>query len=86
MLAEHASRAPRSEPVPVWCSAASTGEEPYSIAMTLIEALGDTLTPPVHRCIATDIDTSVLAKADAGVYPIEQVEQLVARAPASASS
>lgn len=38
ILAEHARKCP--QPVTVWCSAASTGEEPYSIAMTLIEALG----------------------------------------------
>jgi len=58
----------------VWCSASSTGEEPYSIAMTLCEAF-DTLTPPVS-IIATDIDTNVLATASAGVYPIERVEKM----------
>ena len=46
------------EPATVWCSAASTGEEPYTIAMTLCEAYG-TLTPPA-QIIATDIDTNVL--------------------------
>jgi chemotaxis protein methyltransferase CheR len=39
ILADFVAR--RRQPVSVWCSAASTGEEPYSIAMTLIEALGD---------------------------------------------
>ncbi len=52
----------------IWCSAASTGEEPYSIAMTVDEALG-----PNHgaRLVASDIDTNVLTTAAAGVYPLE---------------
>jgi chemotaxis protein methyltransferase CheR len=60
--------------VSVWCSAASTGEEPYSIAMTLCETYG-TLTPPA-QILATDIDTNVLATAAAGIYPAERVERL----------
>jgi chemotaxis protein methyltransferase CheR len=58
----------------IWCSASSTGEEPYSLAMTMIEALG-TLTPDVE-IIASDIDTGVLSTARAGVYPDQRVEQL----------
>jgi len=71
ILAEHVRN---RRDVKVWCSAASTGEEPYSIAMTLCEAFG-TLTPPAE-ILATDIDTNVLATAEAGVYPIERVERL----------
>jgi chemotaxis protein methyltransferase CheR len=76
LLAEHALQARRQHGgnLTVWCSASSTGEEPYSIAMTLCEAF-DTLTPPVS-IIATDIDTNVLATASAGVYPLERVEKL----------
>jgi len=61
-------------PITIWCSAASTGEEPYSIAMTACEAF-NTLTPPV-QVIATDIDTNVLATAAAGVYPMERVDKV----------
>jgi len=60
--------------VSVWCAAASTGEEPYSIAMTLCETYG-TLTPPA-QILATDIDTNVLSAAAAGIYPAERVERL----------
>ncbi|MDY7578283.1 CheR family methyltransferase [Herbaspirillum sp. RTI4] len=60
----------------VWCSAASTGEEPYSIAMTLCEAYGS-MTPPV-QIVATDIDTNVLATAENGVYPLERIEKMSA--------
>lgn len=52
----------------IWCNAASTGEEPYTIAMTCVEALG--ANAPV-RIIASDIDTKVLATASRGVYSAE---------------
>ncbi|MGH8777774.1 CheR family methyltransferase [Paraburkholderia sp.] len=73
ILAELAARRPA--PVSVWCSAASTGEEPYSIAMTLIEALGEQGARQA-TVFATDVDTQVLAKADAAVYQFEQVKHL----------
>src|SRR4051812_41696737 len=40
----------------IWCCAASTGEEPYSLAMTAVEAYGN-FTPPV-TIVATDLDTN----------------------------
>ncbi len=72
ILAEHLAKV--SKPIKIWCSAASTGEEPYTIAMTACEAFG-TLKPPVE-IIATDIDTNVLAVASKGVYPYERVIKL----------
>jgi chemotaxis protein methyltransferase CheR len=51
------------KPIRMWCNAASTGEEPYSIAMTLVEA-----GCKQARLLATDIDTKVLATAQRGVY------------------
>lgn len=72
VLAEHVRRCP--QPVTVWCSAASTGEEPYSIAMTLIEVLGNRA--GAASVVATDIDTQVLAKGAAGVFTLEQVSKL----------
>jgi chemotaxis protein methyltransferase CheR len=61
-------------PIKIWCSAASTGEEPYTLAITACEAF-NTLTPPV-QIHASDIDTNVLKTAERGVYPIERVERL----------
>ena len=58
-------------PARIWCAAASTGEEPYSIAMTAIEALGANSDA---RILATDIDTQVLACAGSGVYRDEAVQ------------
>ncbi len=72
LLAEHMVQAKGT--LAVWCAASSTGEEPYSIAMTLCEAF-DTLSPPVS-IVATDIDTNVLRTAQEGIYPIERVEKM----------
>lgn len=52
----------------IWCAAASTGEEPYSLAMTLVETLGP---GTGGRILATDIDTRVLATGQRGVYDHE---------------
>jgi chemotaxis protein methyltransferase CheR len=65
---------PRGRRATIWCAASSTGEEPYSLAITACEAFG-TLSPPV-AILATDIDTSVLATAERGVYPLDRVEKL----------
>jgi chemotaxis protein methyltransferase CheR len=75
-LATHVDglRRRRNPHVSVWCCASSTGEEPYSIAMTLIDAFGS-YSPPVS-IIATDVDTSVLATAEAGIYAAERVSKL----------
>ena len=72
ILADHIVKL--QKPIRIWCSAASTGEEPYTIAMTACEAFG-TLKPPVE-IYATDIDTNVLATASRGVYPYERVSKL----------
>lgn len=61
-------------PLRLWCSAASTGEEPYTMAMTMVDAFSS-YTPPVE-IIATDIDTNVLSKAESGIYSLERVEKL----------
>ena len=74
ILAEHVLRRKSKQPIQLWCSASSTGEEPYSMAMTIVEAFGSYL-PPVH-ILATDLDTNVLATAQQGVYPMERLEKM----------
>ena len=61
-------------PTRIWCCAASTGEEPYSIAMTVFEASGGGAVGA--SIIASDIDTGVLAVARAGQYGGDRVERL----------
>jgi chemotaxis protein methyltransferase CheR len=63
--------------VRIWCAASSTGEEPYSIAMTMVEAYKSD-TPPVE-IIASDIDTDVLAHAQRGVYAIDRLSTVSER-------
>jgi chemotaxis protein methyltransferase CheR len=58
-------KARAARPLRIWCNAASTGEEPYSLAMTVVETLGPSA--PV-KLLCTDIDTSVLEQARRGVY------------------
>lgn len=74
LLAKHVNKIRHRKPIDLWCSAASTGEEPYTMAMTMVDLYGS-FTPPV-KILATDLDTSVLKKAQAGIYPIERVEKL----------
>ncbi|WP_245965918.1 CheR family methyltransferase [Pseudorhodoferax soli] len=57
----------------IWCSAASTGEEPYSIVMTAMEALG---VANGFGLWASDIDSKVLATAQRGVYRLESLKGL----------
>lgn len=71
LLAEFLKK--QSGPVRIWCAAASTGEEPWSIAMTTLETLG---TGAQASIFASDIDTSVLQTARAGVYPIDSEKGL----------
>lgn len=59
---------PAGTPWRVWCSAASTGEEPYSILMTAIESLSG---HPSLSLIASDIDSKVLRTAQQGVYRLD---------------
>lgn len=73
ILAEHV-RIQKNRPIELWCCASSTGEEPYSIAMSMVEAFG-VFTPPV-RILATDVDTQALAKAQAGIYPLKRLEKM----------
>jgi chemotaxis protein methyltransferase CheR len=65
----------RDRPITIWSSASSTGEEPYSIAMTACDVLG--ANAPV-QILASDLDTNVLKKAEEGTYSIERISKLSA--------
>jgi chemotaxis protein methyltransferase CheR len=58
-------------PIRIWCAASSTGEEPYSIAMTARETFGSE-DPNLPRILATDISTRVLEIARKGIYSADR--------------
>ena len=58
--------------VRIWSAASSSGEEPYTLGMTLLEAIGETSGKDV-KILGTDISTKVLEEAEQGVYSADSV-------------
>ena len=55
----------------IWSAGCSTGEEPYTLAMTLLKGFGPSASISI---LATDLDTAVLQTAARGVYPMARIE------------
>jgi len=81
-LRDHVLRAVSSrgpgQRVRIWSAGCSTGEEPYSIAMTVRESLSD-VTRHDLKILATDLDSDVLARGRAGVYGQDRVKGMSAQ-------
>ncbi len=75
MLADYLKTLPAGQEISIWCAASSTGEEPYSIAMTALEALGGRGNISI---LATDLDTSVLEVGRKGIYSADKITKLPA--------
>ncbi len=73
ILADHIATIQR-RPIRLWSAAASTGEEPYSMAMTAVEQF-ESFDAPV-KILASDLDTHVLETGTRGIYPVERVEKV----------
>lgn len=63
----------KQQQIRIWCAASSSGEEPYTLMMTLIDALGGSTAGKDIKMLATDISTKVLEEAGKGIYSMEQV-------------
>lgn len=59
--------------VRIWCAASSTGEEPYSLAITMTEIIGDKFD---FEIFCSDIDTKCLARVAKGIYAFDAVAQI----------
>lgn len=67
LLFELHRRKPPGEPIRIWSAGCATGEEPYSLAITVLETFGLTIARPVEIW-ATDLSELALEKARAGFY------------------
>ena len=61
----------------IWCAAASTGEEPYTLAITALEAMKGRMCDV--KILATDISTQVLQRCKEGVYKADKLEAVPPR-------
>ncbi len=60
---------PRDAPIRVWVPGCSTGEEAYSLAICLLDALGDRANARSLQVFATDVSEAAIDRARVGVYP-----------------
>lgn len=75
ILVDHVTQAANAgDKLTLWSAGCSTGQEPYSMAIALVAALGNRCKS--IRIIASDIDTETLAFAERGVYPIAKLSGL----------
>jgi len=65
----------KSKRLRIWSAGCSSGQEPYSIAMTLVRAVFD-LDLFDARVLATDIDTEILARAERGIYAAHELSAI----------
>lgn len=69
-------KAGRSRTIRAWSAGCSTGEEPYSLAMSLLDTLGFESKKYLLSVTASDLDPEVLATAERGTYDIDELRRI----------
>jgi two-component system, chemotaxis family, CheB/CheR fusion protein len=67
---------PPEGPLRVWCAGCASGEEPYTVAMVLARAMGDSAFRERVKIYATDVDEEALDHARRGAYLPRQIEDV----------
>ena len=75
LLPQLATRARAGERIRLWSAGCSSGEEPYSLALTLLDAVPNAAEQDI-LILASDIDPAMLAHAERGVYRVNQLEDI----------
>jgi chemotaxis protein methyltransferase CheR len=75
-LPHHADKYRHTHRLRIWSAACSTGEEAYSLAITLLNSPVDFTLNWDVKILATDLDTDVLSKAKTGIYSDDRIENL----------
>lgn len=73
------AKAERDKDLRIWCGASSTGEEPYTLAMVILDFFGIEHKAWDTRVLATDISMKVLEHATRGIYLKEEIDPLPPR-------
>ena len=68
----------RDHTLNLWCAASSTGQEPYTLVMTIDDYLGTNASRWNVKLLATDLDTDVLRTAQEGIYTIDMLKDVPA--------
>lgn len=76
VLPELKKKESRRKDLCIWCGAASTGEEPYTLAMYVMDFFGFEHEQWDTKILATDISTDVLQHAMKGIYTADQIENV----------
>ena len=67
---------PSDVPIRIWVPGCATGEEPYSVAIALLEFLGDASDAPPIQIFATDVSDRAIERARSGIYPASIAEDV----------
>lgn len=71
-----AKAAGRSRTIRLWSAGCATGEEPYSLAMLLLDMLGSDASNYLVSIMATDLDPQALVRAERGVYDTDKLKRI----------